>query len=215
MTSTTERPLRADAERNRQRILLAAREVFARRGLHAGLDEIARHAGVGTGTVYRRYPDKQVLIDALFEDRFDQMERHIERAAALPDPFAAVADMVTSMVTMQIGDRGLKDAMLGQCRVSGFRARQERMRPLMEGVLQRAQDAGSIRPDVTLTDLVGMQIMLTDIAVFTGAVQPDLWRRHLALLLDGLRTVRAAPTPLAVPPLSFDGFDTLCGRNEA
>ena len=67
MTTTAERPLRKDAERNRRRILDAAREVFAERGLDAGLDHIARHAGLGVGTVYRRFPDKERLIEALFE----------------------------------------------------------------------------------------------------------------------------------------------------
>src|SRR3954471_19846352 len=81
------RPLRADAERNRRRILAAAREVFARRGLDAGLDEIARHAGVGTGTVYRRFPDKNKLVEALFEERLDQVLACAQRAAEHPDPW--------------------------------------------------------------------------------------------------------------------------------
>src|SRR4051794_18831071 len=73
-TPTTERPLRRDAERNRQRILAAAAEVFAERGLGATLDDIARHAGVGVGTVYRRFPDKDALIDALFLERMGELQ---------------------------------------------------------------------------------------------------------------------------------------------
>src|SRR3954451_7908062 len=87
------RPLRADAERNRSRILAAAREVFARRGLDAGLDEIARHAGVGTATVYRRFPDKQDLIGALFEDRLDQVIALAYGAIAHPDPLLGFAKL--------------------------------------------------------------------------------------------------------------------------
>ena len=75
-----ERPLRKDAERNRQRILAAAAEVFTERGLEATLDDVARHAGVGVGTVYRRFPDKAALADALFEERIDAL---VELATAM------------------------------------------------------------------------------------------------------------------------------------
>ena len=81
-----ERPLRKDAERNRQRILAAAGELFAERGLGVTLDDIARHAGVGVGTVYRRYPDKEVLIDALFEQRIEALCAVAERGARRPGP---------------------------------------------------------------------------------------------------------------------------------
>jgi AcrR family transcriptional regulator len=86
MTSPT-RPLRRDAERNRQRILAAAGELFAERGLSVTLDDIARHAGVGVGTVYRRFPDKNELIDALFEDRLKALCAAAEAALASDDPW--------------------------------------------------------------------------------------------------------------------------------
>lgn len=208
---TSPRPLRADAERNRQRILAAAREVFARRGLHAGLDEIAKHAGVGTATVYRRYPDKQVLIEALFEDRFDQMLLDIEHAVAHDDPWEAVVELLEKMVSMQIADRGLKDVIFGELgQAESFRSRGEAMRPLMDLVLRRAQQAGVLRADITMTDIAGLQLMLFQVATFFEKVDPDLWRRHLELALDGLRPARTAPSELRHPPLSADGFEKAC-----
>ena len=99
--TTAPRPLRKDAERNRERILAAARELFAEQGLTVTLDDIARHAGVGVGTVYRRFPDKEQLIDALFEDRLGEIaavatesaeiERPVARARALPRARARAA----------------------------------------------------------------------------------------------------------------------------
>lgn len=208
---TRTRPLRADAERNRQRILAAAREVFARRGLHAGLDEIAKHAGVGTATVYRRYPDKQVLIEALFEDSLDQMLQHVEQAVAHDDPWTAVVELLEKMIGMQIADRGLKDVIFGELgRAEAFRARGEVMRPLLELVLRRAQQAGVLRSDVTMTDIIGLQLMLNQVATFFAEVDPDLWRRHLDLAMDALRPARQAPSPLRSPPLSDEAFERAC-----
>ncbi len=137
MTAHAERsrPLRADAERNRRRILTAAREVFARRGLDAGLDEIARHAGVGTGTVYRRFPEKSLLIEALFEDRLDQMLALVEGAATHPDPWEGLVEILESVTKMQIEDRGLKDVIFsGVGDKEVFRERRERFLPLVEQV---------------------------------------------------------------------------------
>ena len=90
MATTTQRPLRKDAERNRQRIIDAAREVFAERGLGVSLDDIARHAGVGVGTVYRRFPDKEQLIDALFDERLDAIAARAESATEIADPWLAL-----------------------------------------------------------------------------------------------------------------------------
>src|SRR3954451_20998189 len=105
--------LRADAERNRRRLLAAAAEVFARRGLEAGLDEIARHAGVGTGTVYRRFPDKSLLIDALFESRFQDLVAVAESALVMDDPWAGLVWFLERSITMQQADRGLKELLFG------------------------------------------------------------------------------------------------------
>ena len=175
-TSPPDRPLRRDAERNRRRILEVAREAFADDGLAVTLDEIARRAGVGVGTVYRRFPDKEQLIDALFE----------ERVAFLEAATQAHAD-----------DRGLKEVALsgahGLERVA--RARQL-MFPLVSRLVTRAQEQGSLRPDLAPTDLPLLQLMLGSLSECTRDIDPQIWRRFLGILTDGLRTRRDGPTPL-------------------
>ncbi|GAA1293845.1 TetR/AcrR family transcriptional regulator [Pseudonocardia aurantiaca] len=217
MTAPAERsrPLRADAERNRRRILTAAREVFARRGLDAGLDEIARHAGVGTGTVYRRFPEKSLLIEALFEDRLDQMFAFVEAAATHPDPWEGLVEILESVTRMQIEDRGLKDVIFsGVGDKEVFRERRERFLPLVEQTMDRAKAAGVLRADVGLTDLGALQVMLTTVADFSPATRPEVWRRYLQILLDGLRADRAGSTSLLQPALTLDEFEAACGRGK-
>src|SRR5215211_3742812 len=102
-------PLRADAERNRQRILEAAREVFADRGLDVTLDDIARHAGVGVGTAYRRFPNKEALVEALMVERIGELEALAQECLAQPDPWEGVAGYLERALAMQAADRGLKE----------------------------------------------------------------------------------------------------------
>src|SRR3954452_2459805 len=106
------RPLRADAERNRARILAAAAEVFAERGLDVSLDDIAAAAGVGVGTVYRRFPDKDALIDALFEDKIRAVAERLQAAVAIEDPWEAFETFMRGVCASHAADRGLKEAML-------------------------------------------------------------------------------------------------------
>src|SRR4051812_1636118 len=105
--------LRRDAERNRQRILAAAADAFAAGGLGVTMDEIARDAGVGVGTVYRRFPDKELLIEALFEQRIDDLVALAEAARDDPDPFAGLERFFESFLAMQAADRGLKEVLIG------------------------------------------------------------------------------------------------------
>src|SRR3954454_7533369 len=123
--SVTERPLRADAERNRQRIIAAAASVFAERGLDVSLDEIAHAAGVGIGTVYRRFPDKDALIDALFEAKIDRAVALADTALEIEDPWEGFTTFMRGMCRMQAEDRGFKEALLvgdrGRERVAGAR----------------------------------------------------------------------------------------------
>ncbi|OLT20371.1 hypothetical protein BJF78_09640 [Pseudonocardia sp. CNS-139] len=207
------RPLRADAERNRRRILTAAREVFARRGLDAGLDEIARHAGVGTGTIYRRFPEKILLIEALFEDRIDQLVALVESGATHPDPWVGLIGVIESLTQMQIEDRGLKDVIFSEVgHKDAFRDRRERLVPLMEKAVERAKEAGALRPDVTLTDLAAVQVMLTKAAEFTATTRPEAWRRYLQIMLDGLRADGPSADGLTFPALTLPEFELACSR---
>lgn len=209
------RPLRADAERNRRRILAAAAEVFAKRGLDAGLDEIARHAGVGTGTVYRRFPAKGLLIDALFESRMDDVLDLADAALAIEDAWAGLVHFLERSIEMQQADRGLKELLFGDggCSANGpgarFAGKMDLLLATIATLVERAKASGQLRPDVSMTDLAVIQFMLHGVGAFSATAQPDLWRRQFALLLDGLRA-DAATSALPVAALTIPQFESLC-----
>lgn len=202
-----ERPLRRDAARNRELILQTAAEVFAEHGLDAGYDEIARRAGVGVGTVYRRFPERSELVRALFESRVAEIIAIAQESAADPDPFEALTSFLGRALEQQVGDRGLKEAM-AQLPQEDLRAiGAERLGPLVQCLVDRAQAAGSLRSDVAASDL-GLQIMV--LSSMTTPEQPDLWRRYLALLMEGLRARPGqAPLPLC-PPREDAKHDLMC-----
>ncbi len=199
----TERPLRRDAERNRQRILEAARAAFAEDGLSVTLDEIARRAGVGVGTIYRRFPDKEQLIDALFETRMNEFAAEAEAALLTDDAWTGLVRFLDRATEQHACDRGFKEVALsgthGLERVA--RARQL-MFPLVSRLVARAQADGSLRADVDPTDMPLLQLMLGSLSDCTREVDPEAWRRYLGIITDGLRTRRDGPTPLAHEALS-------------
>jgi AcrR family transcriptional regulator len=203
--SALERPLRRDASRNRERIVAAARELFAERGLEVTMDEIARHAGVGVGTVYRRFRRREEIIAALFEQRMEDFLALTERSLADPDPWHGLVDFLEQGLAMQAADRGLKELLAGQGHggESGKRMR-ARVIPVVEQLVARAQAAGVLRPDIGALDLPMVSLMLGQVIDFTHAVEPELWRRYLALLLDGLRS-EGGSLPLApLDPAQLD-----------
>ena len=196
------RPLRRDAARNRERILEAAGEVFATRGLEVTLDDIAHHAGVGVGTVYRRFHDKEQLIDALFDDRMDAVLTVAEDALAAADPWLGLEGFFVSIFELQAADRGLRElAFAGQHGRERVARAKARLEPLIAEVVARGQASGQLRDDLRADDIPLIQKMLAEIINIAGDVSPDLWRRYLTIVLDGLRTKRDGPTPLPVPPL--------------
>ena len=208
MSSEVERPLRADAERNRQRILAAAREVFADRGVDAGLDEIARHAGVGTGTVYRRFPDKQLLIDALFENHFDLMRAIAEEALEVENSWDALVQYLTRGLEMMASNRGLAQLILGTAHGrEGMISGRERLIPIVIKLVERAKADGYLRPDLALTDFPAFYLQINTLIAFFRDTDPDAWRRYLALWLDGMRARRDGPSPLPREALTLPQLD--------
>jgi AcrR family transcriptional regulator len=205
-----ERPLRRDAERNRRLILDAAAEAFAEEGLHVTLDEIARRAGVGVGTVYRRFADKESLIDALFEDRVAEVVAVAEEALGHEDPWAGLVLWMDGFIGMQAVDQGLKELLLssahGQQRVAGAR---DRLLPLVTAIVERAQAAGELRPDLRATDMPMLGHMLSGVADYTRCVSPDVYRRYVGIVLDGLRVRRDAASELPIPPLDIEDVDAI------
>jgi AcrR family transcriptional regulator len=197
-----QRPLRRDAERNRQRILQAASEVFTERGLDVSLDEVARHAGVGIGTVYRRFGTKEELVEALFMERVESVATLAELAAQAPDPWSGLVCFMEQMADVMAGDLGLKQMLMfasyGQHLTTYAR---QRNAPLVGRLVERAQAAGQLRPDLSATDIAFLVFLLAEAAQLARPVSPELWRRYLTLLTDGMRPQRDGVTPLPVPPL--------------
>ena len=195
--------LRADAALNRERLLTAAGELFAERGLDVTLNDIAHHAGVGVGTAYRRFPNKEAVIDALFEQQLVDMAALAENALADPDAWHGLVSFLEGSLDMQFGDRGLSQIMnapiLGLERISAAR---DRIAPLISKLVRRAVQAGVVRPDLDQSDLVFLQLGLSAIMNSTRAVAPHLYKRYLTLILDGIRTDRSEFTPLPRKALS-------------
>ena len=197
------RPLRRDAERNRQRILRAAAEVFTARGLQASLDEVARHAGVGVGTVYRRFPDKESLVEALFAERVQAMVGLAERALAAPDSWTGLISFLEDGATLLARDRALTEIfMYGRYGHGRVRRARDQMLPAVTRLVQRAQRDGTLRADFTPTDVPVIEFMLATAAGYAGQARPEIWRRYLTLITDGLRPSRDQPSPLPCDALS-------------
>lgn len=204
----TERPLRADAERNRRRVMEAARELFAQRGLEVTLNDIAHHAGVGVGTVYRRFPDKAALIEALFEERVEELVALARTGLAAPDPWEGFVATITAILALQESDRGLKEVMLssesGRERVSRVR---ERMAPIVAEIIARARESGDLRDDTVPQDFPIVQIMLGAVIDVARDAAPGLWRRYLEIILAGLRAHPELPGPLDVPAPGWERME--------
>ncbi|MFI1988105.1 TetR/AcrR family transcriptional regulator [Actinoplanes sp. NPDC020271] len=187
MTETA-RPLRRDAQRNRERILLAAHDAFAARGFAATLDDVAQLAGVGVGTVYRRFPTKEALIEALFADRLEDLVSLAEDALALPSGWDGLTMLLRRSIGMHAVDRGLRDAAL----CIGIDKHQfanvgEHLLPLVQEIFDRAHAEGSLRADVGIHDLPIILATVTDLARHTPPGRPEIFRRFLELIIDGLR----------------------------
>jgi AcrR family transcriptional regulator len=197
------RPIRRDAAINRARLLEAASELFAEHGLNVTLNDIAHHAGVGVGTAYRRFANKEEVIDALFEQRLQDVAAVAHEALDHPDAWQGLVSFLERSLEMQFGDRGLNQIMntptLGDARVSEAR---DRIAPLIEALVERAKVQGLVRSDLDQSDLVFTQLGLSAIMDSSRAVAPDLYRRYLAIFLDGIRSDRSAFTSLPAPALT-------------
>ncbi|HEY0938243.1 MAG TPA: TetR/AcrR family transcriptional regulator [Trebonia sp.] len=194
-----ERPLRRDAERNRQRILAAAAQVFTERGLDATLDEVAREAGVGIGTVYRRFPDKESLVTELFRDRIDSLVTVAEQACTHPDPWQGLVSYLEFAAAAMSGDIGLRQLMMfGTYDRDQVCYARDRMAPVITRLVERAQASGDLRGDFRSADVKMIAFMLASIAEYAATVSPEIWRRYLALVIDGLRPSRDGVSALPV-----------------
>ena len=200
-----EKPLRSDAARNRERILEAAEEVFRTRGLEATLDDIAAHAGLGVGTVYRRFANRDDLVDALFAEKLTSVADQARTVLDEPDSWVRLRRLLETMAGIVTTDQGLFEVLV--CRPGGREAVREQMLPIVTSVFEAAQADGHLRADVAPTDFPMILRMLGGIADATREIRPDVWRRYLDLLLDGLRADRDGVTSFTVPPLDYADID--------
>lgn len=212
--SDSVRPLRRDAERNRQRILAAAAEVFTQRGLDVSLDEVARHAGVGVGTVYRRFADKDELVETLFIERIDEIAERARQALGIPDPWTALVTFLEQWATILAGDVGLRELMMfgsyAQDRVCYAR---NTFAPIVGELVERAKASGQARADLSATDIPFIALTLSGAAEYARSSRPEVWRRYLALLIDGMCASRSDSTPLPEPALSPDELENTIRRH--
>ena len=188
--------LRADARRNRERLLVAAREVFAESGLDASLEEIARRAGVRVGTLYHHFGNRATLVDAVVAPQVEASVQLTERALAHPDPWEGLVEHLTTLAAWQAGDRGFTEVCVRTLPAGSATERAKaRGHVLYQELISRAHDAGVLRADVGPAD-VGLLLWAT-VRATDGLrdLVPDAWRRHLGVLLDGLRAGSATPLP--------------------
>ncbi len=182
------RSLRADARRNRERIIEAAREVFAEAGADAQMDDIAGRAGVGVGTVYRHFPTKEALVVELVRQKFRLFADRMREALESEDePFHALTDVMRRNAETAATDAGTQFAVAtaGNHRWGQAPAEQEELIALTAELIARARRAGTIRPDIRAID-IGMLMCGVCSAMDLGARGFD-WRRHLELVIDAIR----------------------------
>jgi len=193
--------LRSDAARNRAVLVAAAREVMAERGLEAPLDEIARRAGIGNATLYRRFPRRIDLIAAVFADRMADHARAVQTALDAPDPWEGLRGYLEAVADLQIHDRGIADLITMDVSMApGIEAlRQHAIRGLVT-VIERAKAAGALRADATPEDVLVILQANAGLATRARPAERQASRRLIHLLLDGLRREAATAGPTAPSP---------------
>ena len=214
--STDQDQLRRDARSNLERVLAAAAEVFAAQGLGATLADVAKHAGVGVGTVYRRFANKDDLIYDVYAERIHATEKMAETASRAADVWAGFVQFFEQSILELATDRGLRELTVGGYTESLGWSRgtpPTRLAELLErnhntmGVhliklVRRAKRAGVLRKDFQASDMMVLSLSVQAAIAFGGAERPKLYRRALGFILDGLRPSREEPTPLPAPALT-------------
>jgi len=177
---TVRRPQRADARRNFDAVLAAARDAFAENGKDASLEDIARRAGVGIGTLYRNFPTRQDLFEAVFVEEINQLSESATAVASLP-PWEALTAWLERFVAYVVTKRAVIEALNRESEM--FASYRRTIFDAGEPLLERAQKEGAVRPDLSFDDLLRLVSGLTS-AAYVDDTQRD---RVLALALDGLR----------------------------
>ncbi|MBB5122091.1 TetR family transcriptional regulator [Streptomyces eurocidicus] len=193
--------MRRDARRNRELLVSAARQLFAEQGVDAPLDDIARRAGVGNATLYRHFPTRGALIEAVFGEGLTGTLRRGEDARHAADAWEGLVHYLEYIFAGLAADRGANDLMTtGIQGIPSLEALKAHHHETVSLLIRRAQNQGTLRGDVVVEDLLFALAALGRVVPASETVAPGAWRRHLLLFLDGLRTEAARPLP--VPPLA-------------
>jgi len=201
-------PLRRDAQRNRDALLAAAHEVFAELGLDAPLDVIARRAGVGNATLYRHFPTREDLLGEVFAAAAGVLVEAGREVLATEDGWTAIEQYFGRIFALVADNPGFNDLVtMAIPSVPVLAEMSHRNAETVATLVARAQEQGTMRADVVPMDLLFMLGPLCRAVPAADALRSGLWRRHLALLLDGFRT--AATHPLPEPPVGEEQLDRL------
>lgn len=197
MTTVADRPLRADAARNAERILRAAREVYAELGPEAPVEAIARRAGVGERTMYRRFPTKADLVRAALDQSIaEDLSPVIEHARRAKDPLRGLTELIEAALSLGVREHNI----LAAARKAGSLTPDVStdLYDALEDLMRRAQQAGTVRRDLVPDDLPRIVAMLHSV-LWTMDIDSDGWRRYVVLMLDAVTTDGQRRLPPSAP----------------
>jgi AcrR family transcriptional regulator len=206
--------LRSDAQRNRGRLLASAAEVLREQGLDASLDEISRRAGVGNATLYRHFPSREKLYEAVYLEQVEARRQSFERSLAMSDGWTALSHFFEEACGFFATDQGLADllnrGMSGSPLLDDMR---DSCQGILGELLDRARARGAVRADIEQTDLMWILTSLQQVVALSEPDHPDAWRRYLALMLRGLRPPDSDGGTLPPTSLTPETFhELLCPR---
>ena len=193
-----ERPLRADARRNHEAVVAAAKKLFADQGLDAQMPDVAKAAKVGVGTVYRHFPTKDDLIAAMADQRFERLAQKASESLETEDAWEGIADFIRFSAQIQADDRGLCEVMGSRPGVMGAAAEAAGLPELCDKLVKRAQRSGQLRRDLTWEDIPMIACGLGRITQADVGPAAGRWPRLVEIILDGLRSPGSAKLPRPV-----------------
>lgn len=196
--ASADRALRADARRNREAVIAAAKKLFADQGLHAQMPDVARAAKVGVGTVYRHFPTKDELIAALVAERFERLAEQAQESLQMDDAWQGIASFVRFAAQVQADDRGLCEVVGSRPDMMYAAARAAELPKLCDQLVKRAQRSGQLRPEIEWEDIPMIACGLGSVTQVGEGPATGRWPRLVEIILDGLRAPgnRTLPRPL-------------------
>lgn len=202
---------RADAVRNERRIMETAIQLFAERGLDVSLDQVAQVAGVGVGTVYRRFGSRPELIRAVFAEHVRAVTELSESAATQEDPWSGLVELLEYVCKRMASDRGFAALVINED--AEFTDSRQAAESAVSRVIERAHASGQLRSDVGIGDFAGLLVMVNAVADFTRPVDATMWRRFFGIMLNGLRSQEDGRHPLL--PASAMSLDQIHAAQRA